>query len=103
MYAQRGQGGMPAPKDRAADLKDRLSLTDSQTTLITKIFTESQEAMRKALTDPAFIKEYKKLTGDDPTPLTPEANEKAVREIPREPDIIGLFKKIAGPDLLPGR
>ncbi|MET0502080.1 MAG: hypothetical protein ABW172_11220 [Candidatus Binatia bacterium] len=62
-----------------------------------------QEAMRKALTDPAFIKEYKKLTGDDPTPLTPEANEKAVREIPREPDIIGLFKKIAGPDLLPGR
>ncbi|HEY6192654.1 MAG TPA: hypothetical protein VI215_10075 [Bacteroidota bacterium] len=48
-YAQRGQGGMPAPKDRAADLKERLSLTDSQTTLITKIFTESQEAMRKAI------------------------------------------------------
>jgi Spy/CpxP family protein refolding chaperone len=40
---------MPAPKDRAADLKERLSLTDSQTTLITKIFTESQEAMRKAV------------------------------------------------------
>jgi len=32
--------------------------------------------MRRAFKDPAFEKEYKKLTGDDPTPLTPEANER---------------------------
>jgi tripartite-type tricarboxylate transporter receptor subunit TctC len=62
-----------------------------------------QEAMRKALKDPTFAKEYRKLTGDDPTPLTPEANEKAVRDIPREPEIIALFKKLAGPDPLPNR
>jgi hypothetical protein len=62
-----------------------------------------QEAMRRAFKDPAFEKEYKKLTGDDPTPLTPEANEKAVRDIPREPEIIALFKKLAGPDPLTGR
>jgi tripartite-type tricarboxylate transporter receptor subunit TctC len=62
-----------------------------------------QEALRKAFKDPAFTKEYKKLTGDDPTPLTPEANEKAVRDIPREPEIIALFKKLAGPDPLPSR
>jgi tripartite-type tricarboxylate transporter receptor subunit TctC len=62
-----------------------------------------QEAMRKAFKDLALAKEYRKLTGDDPTPLTPEANEKAVRDIPREPEIIALFKKLAGPDPLPGR
>jgi hypothetical protein len=59
--------------------------------------------MRKAFKDLAFAKGYRKLTGDDPTPLTPEVNEKAVRDIPREPEIIALFKKLAGPDPLPGR
>jgi tripartite-type tricarboxylate transporter receptor subunit TctC len=62
-----------------------------------------QAAMRKALTDPAFPGEYKKLTGDDPTPLLPETNEKAVRAIPREPEIIELFKRIVGPAPLPPR
>jgi hypothetical protein len=55
------------------------------------------------LKDPAFSREYKKLTGDDPTPLTPEANEKAVRDIPREAEIVELFKKIVGPGSLPAR
>ena len=59
--------------------------------------------MRRALKDPAFVKEFKKLTGDEPTPLTPEANEKAVRDIPREPEIIDLFKKIVGAGPLPVR
>jgi hypothetical protein len=59
--------------------------------------------MRKALKDPEFVKEFKKLTGDEPTPLTPEANEKAVRDIPREPEIIDLFKKIVGAGPLPAR
>jgi tripartite-type tricarboxylate transporter receptor subunit TctC len=62
-----------------------------------------QQAVRNALKDPAFSREYKKLTGDDPTPLTPETNEKAVRDIPREAEIIELFKKIVGPGPLPGR
>ena len=57
--------------------------------------------MRKALKDPSFPAEYKKLTGDDPTPLLPEANEKAVRDIPRDPEIIELFKNLVGTDPLP--
>ena len=32
----------------------------------------------------------------NPAPLPPEANEKAVRDIPREPEIVDLFKKIIG-------
>jgi tripartite-type tricarboxylate transporter receptor subunit TctC len=62
-----------------------------------------QVAMRKALSDPGFTREFKKLTGDEPTPLTPEANEKAVRDIPREPEVIELFKKIIGAAPLPAR
>jgi len=62
-----------------------------------------QQAMRRALSDPDFTREFKKLTGDDPTPLTPEANEKAVRDIPRAPEIIEIFKKIVGAGPLPPR
>ena len=60
-----------------------------------------QEAMRKTFKDPEFHKEFKKLTGDDPTPLTPEKMEKYVREIPRSPELIALFHKIAGAGPLP--
>jgi len=62
-----------------------------------------QEAMRKAFKEPGFSIEFRKLTGDDPTPLLPEANEKAVRDLPREPEIVELFKKIVGPGSLPPR
>ncbi|MGH7770560.1 MAG: hypothetical protein ACREQP_24165 [Candidatus Binatia bacterium] len=62
-----------------------------------------REAMRKTYNDPEFHKEFKKLTGDDPTPLMPEALEKYVRELPRDPDTIELFKKLAGADPLPAR
>jgi tripartite-type tricarboxylate transporter receptor subunit TctC len=70
------------PKDRSEILKD---------------------AFRKTFRDPDFHKEYKKLTGDDPTPLLPEEMEKAIREVPREREIVELFQKIAGPDPLPSR
>jgi tripartite-type tricarboxylate transporter receptor subunit TctC len=62
-----------------------------------------QEAFRKTLQDPDFFKEYRKLTADDPTPLLPENHEKAIREIPRDPEVIDLFKKLAGPAKLPPR
>jgi tripartite-type tricarboxylate transporter receptor subunit TctC len=60
-----------------------------------------QEAFRKAYLDPAFEKEYKKVVGNEPSPLLPEDHEKVIREIPREPEVIELFKKIAGADPLP--
>jgi tripartite-type tricarboxylate transporter receptor subunit TctC len=60
-----------------------------------------QEAFRKAYLDPAFQKEYKKLVGNDPSPLLPADHEQIIKEIPREPDVIEVFKKIAGSESLP--
>ena len=62
-----------------------------------------REAMRKALTDSEFHKEFHKLTGDDPTPLMPEALEKAIKEMPRDADVVELFNKLAGAEPLPPR
>lgn len=62
-----------------------------------------QEAIRKAISDPEFHKEFKKLSGDDPSPLTAEQQEKSIRELPRDPEIVELFKKLAGGDPLPLR
>jgi tripartite-type tricarboxylate transporter receptor subunit TctC len=62
-----------------------------------------QEAFRRTYKDPEFQKEYKKLTADDPTPLMPDAHEKTIREIPRDSEIIAIFKQIAGAGPLPPR
>ncbi|MGH7808784.1 MAG: hypothetical protein ACREP5_00755 [Candidatus Binatia bacterium] len=62
-----------------------------------------QDAFRKTYRDPDFHREYRKLTSDDPTPLLPENHEKAIREIPREPEVIELFKILVGPKKLPPR
>jgi tripartite-type tricarboxylate transporter receptor subunit TctC len=63
-----------------------------------------KEAVRKTHTDPAFINEYRKLTGgDEPTPLMPDEQAKVVKEIPRDPETIELFKKFAGTGPLPPR
>jgi hypothetical protein len=62
-----------------------------------------QEAMRKTFRDPEFHKEFKKLTGDGPTPLMPEAHEQAIKNVPRDSEIVGLFKTLAGADPLPAR
>jgi tripartite-type tricarboxylate transporter receptor subunit TctC len=63
-----------------------------------------KEAVRKTHTDPAFINEYRKMTGgDDPTPLMPDEQAKVVKEIPRDAETIELFKKFAGTGPLPSR
>ncbi len=62
-----------------------------------------RDAMRKTFKDPAFLREFKKLSADDATPLTPEAQEKAIKEIPRDSEVIALFNKLAGNDPLPPR
>ena len=59
--------------------------------------------MRNSFQDPDFPKDYRKLAGDDPSPLLGEEQEKLMREIPREREIIDLFKKLAGGDPLPPR
>ena len=60
-------------------------------------------AMAKALKDPEFHKEFKKLLTNEPTPLTGEEMEVAIRELPRDPEIIALYKKMADQGPLPSR
>jgi tripartite-type tricarboxylate transporter receptor subunit TctC len=62
-----------------------------------------RQAMTKSLTDPEFYKEHKKLVGEEPTPLSPEENQKAIRELPRDAETIAVFNKLAGPAPLPPR
>ncbi len=62
-----------------------------------------QDAFRKTYQDPEFHKEFLKFTSDDATPLLPENHEKAISEIPRDPEVIALFKKLVGADPLPVR
>lgn len=58
-----------------------------------------QEAMVKAFNDPEFHKDYLKLVGEEPTPVMPAEMEKLVKDLPRDPEIVALFKRIneAGP------
>lgn len=63
-----------------------------------------KEAVRKTNAEPQFAADYKRLTGgDDPTPLDPDEQAKVVRNIPRDPEIIELFKKFTGTAALPPR
>jgi tripartite-type tricarboxylate transporter receptor subunit TctC len=62
-----------------------------------------QAAFRKTFQDQEFFRDYKKMTGDEPSPLFPEFHEKAVREIPREREVVEVFKKLVGAGPLPSR
>jgi hypothetical protein len=59
--------------------------------------------MRKAFADPEFPKEFHKLMGDDPNPLGGEELEKAIKELPRDKEVVQLYQKLAGADPLPAR
>jgi uracil phosphoribosyltransferase len=59
--------------------------------------------MTKALRDPEFHKEFKKLMTTDPTPLTGEEMETAIRNLPRNPETISLYKLMADQGPLPPR
>jgi tripartite-type tricarboxylate transporter receptor subunit TctC len=60
-------------------------------------------AMAKAFSHPEFAKEFKKLMGSDPTPLTGEEMDSALRELPRDPGILELYKKMSEHGPLPAR
>jgi len=62
-----------------------------------------REAMAKAFKDPGFAKEFKKLTGVDASPLGAEAIESAIRELPRDPETIALYKHLADHRPMPPR
>ena len=62
-----------------------------------------EAAMRQALKDTEFHREYKKVVGDDVEPVTAEQLTKEIREMPREPEVVDLLKAIAGGGPLPAR
>ena len=63
-----------------------------------------KEAARKTYADPEFRKEYRRVTGgDEPSPLMPEEQEKMIKEIPRDPETVQLYKQFAGTGPLPRR
>jgi tripartite-type tricarboxylate transporter receptor subunit TctC len=62
-----------------------------------------REAMNKSFKDPGFAQEFKKLMGGEPSPLTGEEVEASIRGLPREPEVVGLYKKMAEHGPLPAR
>ena len=62
-----------------------------------------RDAMRKIYSDKEFLVEYAKMTGEEATPLIPEAHDKAIRELPRDPDVIEFYKSLGGTQPLPTR
>jgi tripartite-type tricarboxylate transporter receptor subunit TctC len=62
-----------------------------------------QEAMRKALKDPDFHREFQKLVGDEVEPLMPEELTKTIRDVPRDPEVIDLLRNLSGAGPLPPR
>lgn len=62
-----------------------------------------RDAMRKALADPEYAKNYEKLTSEPATPLSAEDFEKQLHELPRDVETIDLFKKFSSADPLPKR
>jgi len=62
-----------------------------------------REAMARTFKDPGFQQDFKKLMGREPTPLTGEEVEKAIRDLPRDPEVIALYKKLADAGPLPPR
>jgi tripartite-type tricarboxylate transporter receptor subunit TctC len=62
-----------------------------------------REAMRRVFKDPEFLAEYKKVISEEFEPVMPEAVDKAIREIPRDPEVNELVKKLSGPGPMPSR
>jgi len=62
-----------------------------------------REAMNKSFKDPGFAQEFKTLMGGEPAPLTGEEVEASIRQLPRDPEVIGLYKKMAEHGSLPPR
>lgn len=62
-----------------------------------------REAMVKSFKDPGFANEFKKLTGVDPSPITAEAIEAALKDLPRDPETIALYKHLADHRPMPPR
>jgi hypothetical protein len=68
-----------------------------------ELVTILREAMARTFKDPEFQQDFKKLMGREPSPLTGEDVQKVVRELPRDPETVGLYKLYAEGGALPPR
>ena len=59
--------------------------------------------MRKVFKDPEFRAEFQKLVTDEVSPLLPVDLVKVIREMPRDPEVVEMLKKVSGVDPLPSR
>ena len=50
-----------------------------------------REAVRRAFKDPEFLADYKKIIREDFEPVMPEEVDKAIREIPRDPEVLNPY------------
>jgi tripartite-type tricarboxylate transporter receptor subunit TctC len=62
-----------------------------------------RQAFRSSFEDREFHENYKKVLGVSPTPLMPEEQQKLVAELPRDTEVVRVFKTVAGIDPLPPR
>jgi len=61
-----------------------------------------QDAFRKVFTDPQLAEIWEKFTGAPPSPLLPEEQDQTIKRLPRDPETVKTFKRLAGPGPLPG-
>jgi tripartite-type tricarboxylate transporter receptor subunit TctC len=62
-----------------------------------------QEAMRKTLKDPEFLREHQKVVGEEASPMTAEELTKAILETPRDAESIEFYKLFSSAAPLPPR
>jgi tripartite-type tricarboxylate transporter receptor subunit TctC len=62
-----------------------------------------RQAVRETFKDRQFHEQYKKVIGVYPTPLIGEEQQKLVATLPRDNEVIKIFKTISGMDPLPPR
>lgn len=62
-----------------------------------------REATARMYKDPEFQKEYKKMVGEEPSPILGEDMERTIRDLPRDPEIVELFKKLNAAGAMPVR
>jgi len=61
------------------------------------------EAFDKTLKDPEFNALYKKLVAEDTSPMPAKELTELIKGLPRDPEVISLLRKLAGPGPLPPR
>jgi tripartite-type tricarboxylate transporter receptor subunit TctC len=64
---------------------------------------ELKQAFRNIFADPEFAKYFKKLVSDDVSPLGADELTKVATGMPRDPETLGLLRKLSGPGPLPAR